>query len=524
VDALVLVERRLMGDEDRADDLALDEQRRARRQLGGGLAAQRAREQVVRRPALVRLAHADGQAVARAGVHEMLGERGARLDRRQRLEAVCAVVALQDDDRGVGDRALEVALDECVRVALAVGELERPGKRRLAVAVPGLAALPAAAGHRAAAEGEPPRGREDRAQQDHDQGGEPGSRERSLANATRLSALVVILLSAVFAAAGWLTFGRRSVARGRRERREARHRDRQSSFARTLQFADSEGDAHALVKRHLERSVPDAAIVVLQRNNSADRLEALTPIEPGTAFAEHLVDAGPRDCLAVRMGQTYEGGTSDDLLSCSLCGKAAAELTTCTPLLVQGEVIGSVLVAHQAPLDEDERIHVDETVTQAAPVIANMRTSRSPRSGRRPIRSRASPTAARSPTPCAACSPRPTGPASRWPCSRSTSTTSSGSTTARPRQGRRVSPRRPRRSSRRCASDFVGRQGGEEFIALLPDTGPRRRAQRAENVRARSTASRCRASTCGQRASASRCSPEDGLSPRGCCAPPTPRA
>jgi diguanylate cyclase (GGDEF)-like protein len=296
----------------------------------------------------------------------------------------------------------------------------------------------------------------------------------------------VILLSAVFAAAGWLTFGRRSVARGRRERREARHRDRQSSFARTLQFADSEGDAHALVKRHLERSVPDAAIVVLQRNNSADRLEALTPIEPGTAFAEHLVDAGPRDCLAVRMGQTYEGGTSDDLLSCSLCGKAAAELTTCTPLLVQGEVIGSVLVAHQAPLDEDERIHVDETVTQAAPVIANMRNLAiaEERASTDPL----------------------TGLANR----RSITDTLRRMLAQADRTGqsmavlaldldhfKRINDRlghdkgddvlaaaaQAFQSTLR-ASDFVGRQGGEEFIALLPDTGLAGALSAAENVRA----------------------------------------
>ena len=43
------------------------------------------------------------------------------------------------------------------------------------------------------------------------------------------------------------------------------------------------------------------------------------------------------------------------------------------PSLVGGEVIGSVLVAHRKPMTQQERSRVDESVSQAAPVLANLR-------------------------------------------------------------------------------------------------------------------------------------------------------
>ena len=86
-----------------------------------------------------------------------------------------------------------------------------------------------------------------------------------------------------------------------------------------------------------------------------------------------LQDAEPRSCLAVRLARTHNGGHGDDaLLSCELCGKAAQDVM-CEPLLVGGEVIGSLLVEHVEPLDEISRRRIAESVSQAAPVIANLR-------------------------------------------------------------------------------------------------------------------------------------------------------
>jgi len=56
----------------------------------------------------------------------------------------------------------------------------------------------------------------------------------------------------------------------------------QAEFVDTLQMSGTEDEAQDLVKRHLERSLPDSAVVVFRRNNSANRLEAATTIAAGT--------------------------------------------------------------------------------------------------------------------------------------------------------------------------------------------------------------------------------------------------
>ena len=62
---------------------------------------------------------------------------------------------------------------------------------------------------------------------------------------------------------------------------DAQYHASQREFAETLQVTENEGEAHALVKRHLERSLGGSEIVVLNRNNSQNRLEAATPVPPG---------------------------------------------------------------------------------------------------------------------------------------------------------------------------------------------------------------------------------------------------
>jgi diguanylate cyclase (GGDEF)-like protein len=56
-----------------------------------------------------------------------------------------------------------------------------------------------------------------------------------------------------------------------------------------------------------------------------------------------------------------------------VCG-AYGPRTTCLPSLVGGEVIGSVLISLPAGLDERQDRQVQLSVTQAAPVLANLRT------------------------------------------------------------------------------------------------------------------------------------------------------
>jgi diguanylate cyclase (GGDEF)-like protein len=151
------------------------------------------------------------------------------------------------------------------------------------------------------------------------------------------------------------------------------HEALHAEFSETLQLTESETEAHQLLKQQLERSVPESRVVVLNRNNSADRLEATTTLPDASPLTTSLEAAKPRSCLAVRFARAHsEGGGQNRLLSCEVCGKTAQQ-TTCEPLFVSGEVIGSVLVEHALPLSAEQSASISASVTQAAPVLANLR-------------------------------------------------------------------------------------------------------------------------------------------------------
>jgi diguanylate cyclase (GGDEF)-like protein len=112
---------------------------------------------------------------------------------------------------------------------------------------------------------------------------------------------------------------------------------------------------------------------VLNRNNSADRLEAVTPLPDGSPLPGTLRGAEPRSCLAVRSGRTHrEDGGRPALLSCPVCAPVPGT-SCCVPLTVGGEVIGSVLLSRPEPYSEAEEQRIRESVGQAAPVLANLR-------------------------------------------------------------------------------------------------------------------------------------------------------
>ncbi|WCB94560.1 hypothetical protein DSM104299_03297 [Baekduia alba] len=88
------------------------------------------------------------------------------------------------------------------------------------------------------------------------------------------------------------------ITRERRQRRQAfqrelAYRQSQREFTDVIQVVRSEPEAHALVKRHLELSVPGARATVLKRNNSDNRLEPSTELPAGSPLNERLRDAEP---------------------------------------------------------------------------------------------------------------------------------------------------------------------------------------------------------------------------------------
>jgi len=176
-------------------------------------------------------------------------------------------------------------------------------------------------------------------------------------------AMVIAVLAA--AAAAWVGI--------RRVRRALRPEADQAEFADTMQLADDEMEAHYLLKRHLERAVPRSTVTVLNRNNSADRLEAMTELVPGSCLVSALQHAAPRACLAIRSGRTHrQDDGREALLDCTVCGGCPGS-STCTPLTVGGEVIGSVLVNPPYPPTAEQGERVAISVAQAAPILANLR-------------------------------------------------------------------------------------------------------------------------------------------------------
>jgi diguanylate cyclase (GGDEF)-like protein len=166
------------------------------------------------------------------------------------------------------------------------------------------------------------------------------------------------------------------LARAAEERRaaaERAHYEAQREFTEIMQVTRDESEAYGLLKRHLERSLDGSDVLVLNRNNSHDRLEPVTGLPDGSELAERLTAAEPGSCLAVRLGKTH-ARTADHapLLTCEVCGELPSS-STCVPSLVGGEVIGSVLVRHGASVDAASRRTVEESITQAAPVLANLR-------------------------------------------------------------------------------------------------------------------------------------------------------
>ena len=272
----------------------------------------------------------------------------------------------------------------------------------------------------------------------------------------------------------------------RRRHEQRAYEQTQAEFADTMQLSETETEAHHLLKHHLERSIAGSRVTVLNRNNSADRLEAATPVEAECPLATTLPGAKPRSCLAIRFGRGYRGGEDHvPLLACGICG-SLPDAVSCEPLLVSGEVIGSILVNHPDPPGGQDPLRIRESVTQAAPVLANLRNLAI--------------------AEVRAATDALTG----LPNTRAVQDTikrmvAQASRTVSPLSAalldldhfKRINDAYGHsrgdevlaavamvlRSSVR-ESDFVGRYGGEEFLLLLPDTGRDQAAIVAEKVRA----------------------------------------
>lgn len=190
------------------------------------------------------------------------------------------------------------------------------------------------------------------------------TREQNFAR--MLGMAVIVGLGVIFAFVGWLTVERPA-------RRDAERRRRLAEFGDALQVARTEREAFDVLRRHLEGWLQHARAVVLIRNSSANRLQAATGLEHTPVLASKLEGATPESCLAIRLAKPYHRAPGEhSLLECEVCGQLP-ECSACAPTIVGGTVIGSVLVQTPDPV----RAHDDEDLTAsvgaAGPVIANLR-------------------------------------------------------------------------------------------------------------------------------------------------------
>ena len=127
--------------------------------------------------------------------------------------------------------------------------------------------------------------------------------------------LIVVAIIAAVAAAVMLLVGMTLKRMVDQRARDRRFEASASEYIETLQVTENEDEAHELLRRQVERSVEGAQAVVLVRNNSADRLQAKTPLSNQIdALQGPLMGATPRSCLAVRFGRGHTEQANDDKL------------------------------------------------------------------------------------------------------------------------------------------------------------------------------------------------------------------
>ena len=184
-------------------------------------------------------------------------------------------------------------------------------------------------------------------------------------------------------ASGWRRRTRAARTR-RRERRAAEiaYFESQQHFSEILQVTRREPEAHRLIKRHLERSIPGRLCRCSTATTPTTGSRSMTDLA-GRRAAAPIASSASSPRRAPRSGSVAPtgGATRPSLLECEICG-ALPGASLCTPSLVGGEVIGTVLVQRDRRSRASDERRVLESVSQAAPVLANLRTSRWPRPAR----------------------------------------------------------------------------------------------------------------------------------------------
>ncbi len=208
-------------------------------------------------------------------------------------------------------------------------------------------------------------------------------RTRDIAAAGKIGDGIVVLAFLLMALAAV------AVARIRRRRdvqamdaRFAEERDRAADeyayvegrrrLSQVLLAAETPEEACQLAKSAIESRITGSSVVAFKRDDDADGLALLTSAPHSPELIRCVDNAKPRSCLAIRLGTAQTSDAHErSTVVCELCGHGG--YAQCEPLFAGGDIMGSMLITHPAPLSLPERRAVDDTVAYLTPVLANLK-------------------------------------------------------------------------------------------------------------------------------------------------------
>ena len=146
----------------------------------------------------------------------------------------------------------------------------------------------------------------------------------------------------------------------------------QAEFAEAMQLTTSQDAGRQMLQRYLTQSIEESRVTILALDNLSNELEVVARPDDLPEMVDAVKGEGV-SCLATSTARPHrESGDPDQLVRCDLCAKCPG-FSVCTPLVIGSEVVGSVLVNRENPLDADDERRVRDSILQAGPVLANLR-------------------------------------------------------------------------------------------------------------------------------------------------------
>ncbi|MEN3272001.1 MAG: hypothetical protein V7636_762, partial [Actinomycetota bacterium] len=164
----------------------------------------------------------------------------------------------------------------------------------------------------------------------------------------------------------------RSARREGKLRAQATRQEFEGRLARALDMAQDEASSLDVVDRALDLAAPGHASELLLADSSRAHLVRAA----GAGLTRACTVESPRDCVAVRRGQTLVFNDSEELDACPyLRGRASACSSACVPVNVLGNTVGVLHVVGEqgAAPSSDVVVRVETISTQAGARVGMLR-------------------------------------------------------------------------------------------------------------------------------------------------------